>query len=110
MNVISIQQTASTNNTPAANEDKKLKDACRDFEAIFLNNILKEMRKTVQKADLFGSDGQEEMFRDMMDSEICKSASRTQSMGIADTLYRQLSTQTNKQNELQNNTARGNNK
>jgi flagellar protein FlgJ len=109
MNVTGIQQAAS-GNTASSREDKKLKDACRDFEAIFLNSILKEMRKTVQKTNLFGSSQQEEIFQDMMDSEVCKSASRTQSMGIADTLYHQLSMQMHGQNELQNNATRGNNK
>jgi len=75
-------------------EDKKLKQACKDFETIFMNFMLKSMRKTVTKNDLFGSGSQEEMFQDMMDSEYCKSAAKNSSLGIADVLYSQITHQT----------------
>lgn len=84
-----------TNNVAANKNDsadtKRLKNACRDFEAVFINQMLQAMRKTVVKTDLFGSDQKEEYFREMMDAEISKSISRTSSLGIADMLYRQLS-------------------
>ncbi|MCX6345962.1 MAG: rod-binding protein [Armatimonadetes bacterium] len=71
-------------------DDKQLKKACQDFEAIFTGFLLKAMRKTVQKSELFGSNQEEDMFRDMMDDEIAKSSSQRGSMGIADLLYKQL--------------------
>ena len=71
-------------------EDRKLKEACQDFEALFLSSLLKAMRKTVQKTNLFGSDSAEQTFQEMMDTEISKSAAKTSSMGIADALYTQL--------------------
>lgn len=71
-------------------EDKKLKEACQDFEALFLSSLLKAMRKTVQKTSLFGSDSGEQTFQEMMDTEISKSAAKNSSMGIADVLYKQL--------------------
>jgi flagellar protein FlgJ len=71
-------------------QDKRLKDACKDFEALFLSTILKQMRKTVEKSELFGSDPAEDTFQEMMDVEVGKSAAKTSSMGIADMLYRQL--------------------
>jgi len=74
-------------------QDKKLKDTCKDFEALFLSSLLKAMRKTVQKTNLFGSDSGEETFQEMMDVEVSKSAAKTSSMGIADLMYRQLTTE-----------------
>ena len=74
-------------------QNKRLTDACKDFEALFLSNVLKAMRKTVQKTDLFGSDPAEDTFQEMMDVEISKSAAKTSSMGIADMLYRQLTSE-----------------
>ncbi len=71
-------------------EDRKLKEACQDFEALFLSSLLKAMRKTVQKTNLFGSDSAEQSFQEMMDMEISKCAAKSSSMGIADALYRQL--------------------
>jgi peptidoglycan hydrolase FlgJ len=71
-------------------QDKRLKDACKDFEALFLSTVLKQMRKTVVRSDLFGSDPAEDTFQEMMDNEVGKSAANTSSIGIADMLYRQL--------------------
>jgi len=77
-------------------EEKRLKDACRDFEALFLSIVLKQMRKTVPKSELFGSDPAQDTFQEMMDDEIGRSAAKTSSMGIADMLYRQLTNQMSK--------------
>jgi flagellar protein FlgJ len=74
----------------SSKDDKQIKKACQDFEAIFTGFMLKAMRKTVQKSELFGSNKEEDMFRDMMDDEIAKSSSQRGSMGIADLLYKQL--------------------
>jgi flagellar protein FlgJ len=74
-------------------QNKRLADACKDFEALFLASVLKAMRKTVPKTDLFGSDTAQDTFQEMMDDEIGKSAAKTSSMGIADMLYRQLTSE-----------------
>jgi peptidoglycan hydrolase FlgJ len=70
--------------------DPKLKKVCQDFDTIFLGFMLKSMRKTVTKSELFDSGPETGIFRDMMDEEFCKASSRTRSMGIADMLYKQL--------------------
>ena len=88
MNIDSLQPSSAS--TANAAQDKKLKKACKDFEAIFLNNLLKSMRKTIVKSELFGSNQEEEMFQEMMDSETCNAISKQNSMGIADMLYRQM--------------------
>jgi len=77
--------------TARAPEDKKLRQACRDFEAVFLHYVLKSMRQTVQKSELLGSSQEEEFFQDMMDAEVSKSLAEQRSSGIADLLYREVS-------------------
>ena len=72
-------------------EDAKLRQACRDMESVFTGYLLKSMRETVQKTDLFGSERDESMFRDMLDDEVAKAASRQRGTGLAEMLYRQLS-------------------
>lgn len=84
-----IESIAANQPEPVTKENQKLKQACQDFEAVFMGFMLKGMRKTVPKSEL-DSSREEEMFTDMMDDEICKSASRSSSIGIADMLYRQL--------------------
>jgi peptidoglycan hydrolase FlgJ len=82
--------------TQAANaaqpkEDIALRKACGEFEAFLIGQMLKEMRATVPKSELFGSREQEETFQDMMDSEVAKELSKTKAFGIGDLLYAHMS-------------------
>jgi len=80
------QQTQTTKDT------KKLKEACQDFEAIFIKQMLDGMRKTVPKTELLERTLGEEIFEDMLYTEYAKIMSRRGSLGIADILFKQLST------------------
>lgn len=72
--------------------DRKLKESCADFEAVFWNDMMKSMRKTVPQ-DNSGVDGnQKEIFQSMFDQELAKQISRSdKSIGLADTFYKNLS-------------------
>lgn len=65
----------------------KLKNACSDFESIFMHQMLKEMQKTVKKTGLVHGGQAEEIFSDMLDEE----RSKTMAIGLGDTLFAQLS-------------------
>jgi len=99
MNVDSVGTTPLANAT--GRQDAKLREACQDFEAVFLNHLLKSMRKTVMKSELFGSSKEEEFFQEMMDYEVSRSIAKRQSMGIADMLYKQLRGDMFRQNGIQ---------
>jgi peptidoglycan hydrolase FlgJ len=73
-------------------DDQALKKACREFESMLVSQMLKKMRDTLPKTDLFGSKDKEEIFQSMMDDETAKSLSANGSLGLADLLYSQLST------------------
>jgi len=93
MNISSI----STNALPGANVklDKAhadLKKAAQGFESYFVDQMLKEMRKSIPKDDFLGdSDHQQEIFQDMSDQAVADNAAKTGSFGIANSLYRELS-------------------
>lgn len=73
-------------------EKERLKELCKDFESIFVHQMMKAMRKTIDKEDSLIDGGMgEEIFQDMLDSEYSKEASKTKSLGLSDMLYRQLS-------------------
>lgn len=76
--------------SPANKEDAPLKKACSEFESMLVFQMLKNMRNSVMKSDLFGSGQEEEMFQDMMDEEIAKDFSRTGTIGLGDMMYQQL--------------------
>lgn len=85
---------SATKLTKAYDEDdqKALKEACQDFESIFLNMMLKEMRKSVPTSD---DSYAMSTFTEMLDEEIAKDLSKGNGIGIADMMYKQLSTKLN---------------
>ena len=68
-------------------ELEKLKSACKDFESIFMLQMMKEMKKTVHKTRLIDGGFAEEVFSDMLDQERSKGIA----IGLGDMLYQQLS-------------------
>ncbi len=69
---------------------KSLMKVSREFESIFLNMMLKEMRSAVPKFDPLNSYAQD-TYQEMMDQEWTKDMVKNKSMGLADMVYRQLS-------------------
>lgn len=85
------QKENSTVATAKSDEDAKLKKACKEMEAVFLNMMLSSMRATVPKGNLLGNSSQEQMLTSMLDTELTKNMAQAGGMGLADMLYRQLS-------------------
>lgn len=72
-------------------KDKQLRAACQDFEAIFINQLLTQMRASIPKGGLFPESQAEEIYRGMLDEEYSKVMSRSGSgLGLGEMLYRQL--------------------
>lgn len=83
-------QAAAAAAKDSSHSQKELRKACEQFEAIFAKRLLGEMRKGVQETH-FGDTPGAEIYRDMMDQAIADAMSKRGALGIADTLYRQLS-------------------
>ncbi|GAB4367132.1 MAG: hypothetical protein Kow009_03930 [Spirochaetales bacterium] len=77
--------------TRSTKDVKKLKEACQDFEAIFIKQMLDSMRKTVPRTDLLERTLGEDIFEDMLYTEYSKIMSKRGGIGIADLLFKQLS-------------------
>ncbi|MGF1732438.1 rod-binding protein [Photobacterium kasasachensis] len=79
-----------------ANGDKTeaLKQAAGQFEAVFLQSVLKHMRQASDalndEEDAVFNSRQQKFYRSMHDSQIAMEMSQQQSLGIADMLVRQL--------------------
>ena len=74
----------------AKNKDKELMEVAKKFEALLIHQMLKEMRKTVHKSDLLNSFSLQQ-FESMMDEEIATEMAKHKGIGLADSLYYQLS-------------------
>jgi len=72
-------------------EDTRLLDACYDLEALFINQMVKVMRKTVNETDFFGKSIAKDIFSDMLYDEYAKQMARSEKFGIAKQIYNQLS-------------------
>jgi len=72
-------------------EREGLEKAAQEFEAVFLNTLMKAMRKTVPENDLFNGGGATKFYRQMHDVEMAKAlATANGGLGIADMIVRQL--------------------
>ncbi len=74
----------------ANGDEKKLKNACQKFEAIFINMMFSQMKKTVQKTSLFGESQAEEMYDEMLTEKYSEELSKRNGIGLGDIMYKQL--------------------
>ncbi len=75
----------------AAREEspEALRVAARQFEALFINMMLKNVRETGFGDELFGSD-QEKLYQGMFDQQLSQHMAHGGGIGLADLLVRQL--------------------
>jgi len=78
-------------------KDPKLYEACQDFEALFIKQMLNSMRKTVNKTGLMEGGMAEDVFEDMLYDEYAKIMSKTAGLGLADMVYKQVADSENNQ-------------
>lgn len=71
-------------------KEKKLREACEGFEAIFIQKVWEQMRKSVPKEGYLHSKD-EETYQSMFDQELAKKMSSAGGIGLADMMYEQLS-------------------
>ena len=72
-----------------AKNENAIKEVSQQFEAIFLNMMLKAMRKATEKSGLTDSHATE-AYEQMFDQEIASRLSKTGSLGIAEAIERQI--------------------
>ncbi len=91
--VTNIAKAESSKNILKSNPDtpKELQKATENFEAVFLNIVLKAMWKTIQKSDLFEKNNSTQIYEGLMLSSLSEEMSRNGGMGVAKVLYQQLS-------------------
>jgi len=83
---------SSRTTRPVIDRNSELYKASQDFEALFIKQMLDAMRKTIHKEDdmLNGGLGQD-VYEDMLYDQYAKKMASTARFGLAETIYRQLS-------------------
>jgi len=85
----------SLKSSAAAQSPESLKGAAKQFEALFLNMMMKSMRDATPQDGLFDNQ-QTKMFTSMLDQQLSQNMAQ-RGVGLADMLVRQLSHSLNKQ-------------
>lgn len=70
--------------------DRALLGLSYEFEKILLEQMMASMRKTVKSDGIFGQSLGGSMYMEMFDTEIINQSVGSYSMGLAETIYRQL--------------------
>ena len=73
--------------------DEQLLDACKEFEAYFVEQVLKEMQKTVdvfKDGETNPNDSLVDFFKDSTLQELASTSTETQGLGLAQMLYQQM--------------------
>ena len=88
--IIQAARTTAENATlKPLDRNADLRQAAEQFEAIFLNEFIKQARKAKLADDILGSDAQD-TYQDMMDRELSTQLAGRVNLGIAEALVRQL--------------------
>ncbi len=73
----------------ARDPSKAVRKTAEQFEAYFIQQMMKSMRDTIEKSDLVEG-GNMEMYQDLMDKEVSLSIAKRGGMGLADMMERQM--------------------
>jgi flagellar protein FlgJ len=78
---------------PNVSDSEKVGEACRQFEALMLTQILKEARKPVLNPDSGEESTSTGIYNDMINNQLAQSISRSGTFGLASSLQAQVSHQ-----------------
>lgn len=87
---VPLDQLASN---PKLSEREKTAEACRQFEAVLLRQILGEARKNVLAPSASSNSSVTGIYEDMINNQMADSISRSGSFGLAKNLESQLARQ-----------------
>ena len=69
----------------ASNEE--MLEACKEFEQYFIEQVLKEVKKTIPKDSLLGDNEYMNMFEDQMYQSVAEKITESGELGLAQQLY-----------------------
>jgi peptidoglycan hydrolase FlgJ len=94
LNITAVQPQANekvSSSKHSAEETRKLRKACADFESIFTYQLLKTMRKTIPESKTGMNNYGKDTYTMMMDQKLAESiSSKANGLGLQKALYEQL--------------------
>ncbi len=100
INSVSLGKIPSSESKPEKGQldPEKLKKACTEFEAVFINEMLKFMRKTVPDTSTGALGAGKDIYQSLFDQEVSKSLAKRGGLGIGKMVYKQMTRQQDKNN------------
>lgn len=92
-NVSSTAATQKIGNVTDESSDEELMDACKSFEAYFVQKMIEEAKKTLDNEDEKGE--YTKMFADSMNEQLANTITESGQVGLAKQLYDNIKTQYN---------------
>jgi flagellar protein FlgJ len=83
-------QAKKTENQKHSDYMQQLAKVSKDFESIFLNYMLKQMRKTVPEDSLMGTSNAKDIFTEMYDETLSNELAKAGGIGLGALMYKQL--------------------
>jgi len=84
-----LSQLSDLANPGRSKSNKQLKSLSQQFESIFVHQLLKSMRSTVQKSSLLDSHASK-MYESLHDEAMAKLMTEQKGIGLVDIIYRDL--------------------
>ncbi len=67
-----------------------LRKAADQFDSLFMQQLLGEMRRTVWESDIFGNRRAEKLFEGLLDQEVSDEMAKAGGIGLSSMVYHQL--------------------
>jgi peptidoglycan hydrolase FlgJ len=84
------QATSQTPKAQKGRDPEKLKESAQQFEAIFIQQMFKEMRKTIPDDGLIQRSNADDVYSQLQDMEAAKITAQQGGIGLADLMMQQL--------------------
>ncbi len=91
LNSLLARPVAKPGENDAVQQRTRLRKATQEFEAVFVGQLLKEMRKTMTTGDtLLGNSRESKQFQEMLDDSLSRNLSHTEAFGLGKVLYKRM--------------------
>lgn len=75
---------------------EKIETLAHEFESLFMSQMIKSMRSTVEKSGLVDGGSAEELYTQMLDEQLARQMAFNQKSGLSDKLVEQLTSLMNR--------------
>ena len=93
-----VEEIASATTVPGLNKNEsqarlRLKEACSEFESVFITHMLKSMRSAVGQNGIIGNSHESKIFKAMFDENLALGISKSGGIGIGSVLIESIEEQ-----------------